>query len=73
MKKFEIGRTYYSRSICDHECVFTILVTSRTAKTVSYLYEGKQRRSNIKLDDEGEYIKPDNYSMAPTFRAGREL
>ncbi len=73
VKKFEEGKTYYSRSICDHECIFTIEVVKRTAKTLTYMYEGKQRRSNIKLDEKGnEYIKPDTYSMAPVFRAERQ-
>lgn len=73
LKKFEPGKTYYSRSICDHECIFTIEVVKRTAKTVTYMYQGKERRSNIKLDEHGnEYIKPDNYSMAPVFRAERQ-
>ena len=73
MKKFEVGKTYYSRSICDHECIFTIEVVKRTEKSVTYIYDGKQRRSMIKKDDNGEYIKPDRYSMAPTFRADREV
>lgn len=73
MKKFEVGHTYQTRSIGDHDCIFEIMVTSRTAKTVSYLYMGKQRRSNIKVDDNGEWIRPDNYSMSPTFRAHREI
>lgn len=73
MKKFEEGKTYYSRSVCNHDCIFTIEVVKRTAKTVTYIYEGHERRSNIKLDDNGnEYIKPDNYSMAPVFRAERQ-
>lgn len=72
MKKFEIGKTYYSRSICDHECIFTIEVVKRTEKSVTYIYDGKQRRSMIKTDENGEYIKPDRHSMAPTFRADRE-
>lgn len=73
MMKFEEGKKYYCRSICDHGCIFTIEVVKRTAKTVTYIYDGQQRRSNIKLDDNGnEYIKPDNYSMAPVFRAERQ-
>lgn len=72
MKKFEAGKTYYSRSICNHECIFTIEVVKRTEKTVTYIYDGRQRRSTIKVDENGEYIKPDNYSMAPVFRAYRE-
>lgn len=69
--KFEAGKTYYSRSICDHECIFTIEVVKRTEKSVTYIYDGRQRRSMIKTDENGEYIKPDRYSMAPTFRAER--
>ena len=73
MKKFEEGKIYYCRSACNHDCIFTIKVVKRTAKTVTYIYDGKQRRSNIKLDDNGnEYIRPDNYSMAPVFRAERQ-
>lgn len=71
MKKFEAGKTYYNRSICDHECIFTIEVVKRTEKSVTYIYDGKQRRSMIKTDENGEYIKTDRYSMAPTFRAER--
>lgn len=73
MKKFEEGKTYYSRSVCNHDCIFTIEVVKRTAKTVTYIYKGKQRRSTIKLDENGnEWIRPDNYSMAPVFRAERQ-
>ena len=73
MKKFEIGKEYFTHSICDSECRFTIKVTGRTAKTVSYIYDGNARRSKIRIDDYGEYIRPDNYSMAPVFRAEREV
>ena len=73
MNTFEIGKEYYSRSICNHDCVFTIKITGRTAKTVSYEYMGDSRRSKIRVDDSGEYIQPDRYSMAPVFRAAREI
>ena len=66
MKKFEIGKEYFTRSICDSECIFSIKITGRTAKTVSYEYMGESRRSKIRFDDSGEYIQPDRYSMAPT-------
>lgn len=32
MKKFEIGKEYFTRSICDSECIFSIKITGRTAK-----------------------------------------
>lgn len=34
---------------------------------------GKSRRSKIRVDESGEYIQPDRYSMAPVFRAAREI
>ncbi|EOS64601.1 hypothetical protein [Oscillibacter sp. 1-3] len=73
MNTFEIGKEYYSRSIYNHDCVFTIKITGRTAKTVTYEYMGESRRSKIRVDDSGEYIQPDRYSMAPIFRAEREI
>ena len=71
MAQFEIGKEYKSRSIGDYDCIFTILITGRTAKTVSYNYLGRSRRSMIHVDQDGEWIQPDRYSMAPTFRASR--
>lgn len=71
MKKFEVGKKYYSRSICDHECIYEIEVISRTDKTITYMYDGEKRRSKIHISDNVEYIRPDNYSFAPTFRANK--
>lgn len=73
MNIFEIGKEYFTHSICDNNCKFTIKITGRTAKTVSYIYEGESRRSKIRVDASGEYIQPDHYSMAPVFRAEREV
>lgn len=73
MNTFEIGKEYFTRSICDHNCIFTIEITGRTAKTVSYIYDGNARRSKIRVDDHGEYIQPDRYSMAPVFHADSEV
>lgn len=33
--KFETGRTYYTRSLCDYDCIIAVTVVSRTAKTVT--------------------------------------
>ncbi len=73
MEKFEIGKEYTTRIICDSNCVFRITVTGRTAKTVSYNYLGRSRRSMVHVDQDGEWIQPDRYSMAPTFRASRAI
>lgn len=69
MKTFEIGKTYTARSIGDRNCIFEIEVTGRTEKTIKYNYEGKERRSKIKINNDGEYVIPENYSFAPIFRA----
>lgn len=73
MKKFETGHTYQTRSACNNDCIFSIEVIKRTEKTVTYLYSGRQRRSTIKVNEDGEWIRPDNYSMSPVFRACREI
>ena len=72
MFTFEIGKKYFDTSACDHNCVFVIEITKRTAKTVTFLRDGKERRAKIHTDDQGEYIIPERYSMAPVFRASRE-
>jgi hypothetical protein len=33
--QFQIGRTYSTRSICDHNCIFAFTILGRTAKTVT--------------------------------------
>ncbi len=72
--KFEINEKYLAKSVCDRNCDFVIEVLSRTEKTVTYMYEGNKRRSKIKMDNSNnEFIVPDNYSMAPIFRAERKI
>lgn len=66
MKQFEAGKTYTIRSICDHDCVISVTIEKRTAKTVTV--KGKTFR--IAEYDGAEYIKPwGSYSMAPMIRA----
>ncbi len=35
MKKFEIGKTYTTRSACNSECILKYTITARTAATVT--------------------------------------
>lgn len=72
MKQFEIGKKYFDTSACDHNCVFVVEIVKRTAKTVTFRRNGKERRAKIYTDRDGEYIIPERYSMAPVFRANRE-
>lgn len=41
MKKFAAGKTYTTRSICDHDCVISVTIEKRTAKTVTATVRGE--------------------------------
>ncbi|VIF62545.1 Uncharacterised protein [Clostridioides difficile] len=69
MIKFEVGKTYATRSICDHDCIYTIEVIKRTDKTITYKEDDSVRRAKIRFSDYYEYIRVGNYSMAPNFSA----
>lgn len=75
MIKFEIGKNYSMRSICDHNCVWTYKVISRTAQTITLLSdEGKTSKCRISKglsEYEGyECVYPlGRYSMCPILRA----
>ncbi|SJP57398.1 hypothetical protein [Clostridioides difficile] len=57
MIKFEIGKTYATRSVCDHDCMFTIEVIKRTDKTITYKEDDTVRRAKIRFSDDYEYIR----------------
>lgn len=70
--QFEVGKTYYTRSICNHDCIFSIKVLKRTAKTVVVLKDGKEKRCKIGLsyNEKEETITPWGiYSMCPVIGA----
>jgi len=52
-KKFEAGKTYYSRGVRNYEQIYTIEVIKRTAKTVTYICDGEQRRTIVDQDKRG--------------------
>jgi hypothetical protein len=73
MIQFEPGKTYATRSICDHECIFKVTIASRTPKTVKTI-DGKTFRVAAWHSGECEYIKPlGSYSMAPMIRADKAI
>ena len=73
MKQFEIGHTYFDTWACDSDSISTIKIVGRSEKMVTFERNGKTRRAKIHTDSRGEYIMPDNYSMACVYRAEREL
>lgn len=80
IKKFEVGKKYYMRSICDYDCVWTYQVVSRTAGTVvlqqvrngeAYGDEARFRINRKRTEMLGaECVMPTGtYSMAPSLHA----
>lgn len=67
--KFEPGKTYSTRSVCDHNCIVAVTIAKRTAKTVTTT-DGKTFRVRVSLIGAEEMIKPwGSYSMAPIIGA----
>lgn len=65
-EKFEVGKTYRCRSICDADLFFEIKVVGRTEKTVMT----EKGRLKIHIYDGSEVVYPEGrYSMAPKMRA----
>ena len=67
MTTFQPGKTYTTRSACDHNCIFSVTVIGRTAKTIK-TSDGKTLR--VGQWDGVEFVRPmGSYSMAPIVRA----
>jgi len=72
MTKFETGKSYFCRSVCDYDCVWTFKVIKRTAKSiwVKDAQNGETIRKAVKVWNNSETINPlGSYSMAPILRA----
>ena len=69
--KFQVGKTYSTRSIGDHNCIISVTIEKRTDKTVTATVRGERKNFRIKLDYMGaESIMPwGRFSMAPTITA----
>ena len=74
MKTFEIGKTYSTRSICDHNCIFSYTVIARTAKTIT-ITDGRETKKCRIIKNLSEYRKAESiyplgqYSMCPIISA----
>lgn len=74
MKKFEVGKEYKMRSICDSNCIWSYTVIARTAQTIT-LTDGiktlKLRVSKKTSEYRGaETVYPlGQYSMCPMLSA----
>lgn len=69
---FEPGKTYYDRSLCDHECIFSFTIANRAAKTIRTKVQGKMVSRRITVVDGVEQFKPfGTYSMCAIVRADK--
>ena len=75
MEKFEVGKTYSCRSICDHDCIWNFKVISRTDKRITLQNDGgkitvKGIQQKASEHFECEICTPfGNYSMCPSLWA----
>jgi hypothetical protein len=68
--RFEVGKSYSCRSLCDYNCVFSFDVVSRTEGTVTLRYGGEVTRRKIRVRNGVESCSPfGSYSMSPTLNA----
>lgn len=73
MTQFQIGKTYATRSICDYDCIFSFVVLSRTAKSVTVQVHDKVVRRGIQVYNDTEHFKPfGTYSMCAIISADKE-
>jgi hypothetical protein len=71
--KFQVGKTYSTRSTCDSECVFSFTILGRTAKTITTQVHDKTVRRGLSLWDGVEEFKPfGTYSMCAVIRADKQ-
>lgn len=76
MIKFEVGKTYETRSACDHDCIFSYTVVKRTAKRITIKKRNKGKEYIVgTYEYEGvEHARPEGkYSMCPVINANREV
>lgn len=71
--QFEVGKEYWTRSICDHDCIYRFKILARTDKTVTITVHGKRVRRGLRIIDGAETFKPHGqYSMSATIWANKE-
>lgn len=70
MTTFQIGKTYSTRSVCDHSCIISLTVLARTAKTIKAEVRDQVKTLRIAEHNGQETVKPwGSYSMAPVIAA----
>lgn len=72
MATFETGKTYWTRSVCDYDCIISITVIKRTAKTITVKIMGEIKSLRVKESSGVEWVRPwGSFSMAPSIHADK--
>jgi hypothetical protein len=72
MTRFQVGKTYQTRSIADYDTIFSFEILGRTAKTVTTKVHGKIVRRGLSVYDDREHFKPfGTYSMCAIISADK--
>ena len=72
--KFEAGKTYWMRSICDWDCIWNVKIIKRTAKTVLIKIDGERENKTcrVRIYENIERISPlGRHSMSPVLSADK--
>jgi len=74
MAKFETGKTYFTRSIGDHDCIHKFEILKRTDKSVWVKVHAEIVRRAIEIHGNTEAFYPfGKHSMAATITADRPM
>lgn len=73
ISKFQVGKSYSCRSLCDHNCIFTFEVVARTPQFVTIkapIVRGGQAARKVRVLGTAEQLDPlGRYSMSPVLSA----
>ncbi|MGO9683594.1 MAG: hypothetical protein ACLPTZ_13580 [Beijerinckiaceae bacterium] len=68
--KFQVDRSYATRSICNYDCIYSFEILARTEKTVTVAVDGKTVSRRVSTYVGTEQFKPfGSYSMAAVISA----
>jgi hypothetical protein len=70
--KFEVGKTYWTRSIVDHDSIHAFEILGRTEQTVTIQVNGASRLRRLYVYEGVEQFKPHgSYSMCAIIGADK--
>lgn len=67
---FEVGKTYWTRSLCDYDTIYKFTIMKRTDKTVTVNIRGDILTKRLRIYEGVEKFNPfGTYSMCPIIHA----